>query len=81
MRNVYIDKVTPGVRLNAPNRVTKLTGLYCNLDGGFDSNPTRKVFFNAGMIPHTLEHPRHRKTTQRGGNGCAIERFIRGGSE
>jgi Transposase DDE domain len=43
-----------------------LTGAYVNLDGGFDSRRTRKMIFNAGMIPNITENPRHRKTTKRG---------------
>jgi transposase len=43
-----------------------LRGAYINLDGGFDSTHTRKLIFNAGMIPNIKEHPRHRQTTKRG---------------
>jgi Transposase DDE domain len=43
-----------------------LRGAYVNLDGGFDSRRTRKMIFNAGMIPNITENPRHRKTTKRG---------------
>ena len=37
-----------------------------NLDGGFDSTHNRTCMFNAGMIPNSPEHPRHRKATKRG---------------
>ena len=43
-----------------------LKGAYLNLDGGFDSAHTRKMIFNAGMIPNIKENPRNRKATKRG---------------
>src|SRR5262245_16882894 len=43
-----------------------LRGAYLNLDGGFDAARRRKLIFNAGMIPHITENPRHRKTPKRG---------------
>ena len=57
--------------LKALKRVAKevgldLRGAYLNLDGGFDSTYNRKCIFNAGMIPHIKEKPRHRKHTMRG---------------
>jgi hypothetical protein len=57
--------------LQALKRVAKMTGVGLtgadlNLDGGFDAKHTRKMSFNAGMIPNSTENPRHRKTTQRG---------------
>jgi hypothetical protein len=41
-------------------------GAYLNLAGGFDAKAKRKAIFNAGRMPNIKEHPRHRKTTQRG---------------
>jgi hypothetical protein len=43
-----------------------LRGAYMNLDGGFDSTRTRKIIFNAGMIPNIKENPRNRKRPKRG---------------
>jgi transposase len=43
-----------------------LTGAYLNLDAGCDSKQTRTRMFNAGMIPHIPENPRHRKRPKRG---------------
>jgi Transposase DDE domain len=43
-----------------------LKGAYVNLDGGFDSTHSRKLLFNAGLIPNITENPRNRKTTKRG---------------
>jgi len=45
-----------------------LRGAEGKLDGGFDSRATRKCIVNAGMIPHSPEHPRNRKRTKRGRN-------------
>ncbi len=57
--------------LKALKRVAKEVGLDLrgasrNLDGGVDAIRNRTCMFNAGMIPHIKEHPRHRKTTKRG---------------
>ena len=43
-----------------------LRGTYLNREGGVDSAHHRKCMFQAGMIPHITENPRHRKTTKRG---------------
>jgi hypothetical protein len=43
-----------------------LKGAYLNLDAGCASTAHRKCIFNAGMIPHITENPRHRKRPQRG---------------
>ena len=49
--------------LKALKRVAKvtgvvLTGVYLNLDSGFDCTHNRKSIFNAGMIPNIKENPR-----------------------
>lgn len=41
-------------------------GTYLNRDGGVDSAHHRQGMFKAGMIPHSKENPRHRKTPKRG---------------
>ena len=43
-----------------------LRGTDLNRDGGVDSAHHRQGMFNAGMLPHINENPRHRKTTTRG---------------
>jgi hypothetical protein len=43
-----------------------LRGAYLNLDGGFDSAHHRTCIFNAGLLPHSKEHPRNRKAPKRG---------------
>ncbi len=43
-----------------------LRGASLNLDGGFDSAHNRQCMFHAGLIPTIKEHPRNRKTPQRG---------------
>jgi hypothetical protein len=43
-----------------------LRGAYVNLDGGCASAHTRKLIFNAGLIPNIKEHPRNRKLLKRG---------------
>ncbi|HSX77428.1 MAG TPA: hypothetical protein VLQ80_02480, partial [Candidatus Saccharimonadia bacterium] len=43
-----------------------LRGASLTRDGGFDSAHHRKGIFHAGLIPNIPEHPRNRKTTQRG---------------
>jgi hypothetical protein len=43
-----------------------LRGADLHREGGVDATPQRKCLFNAGMIPHIQENPRHRKTTKRG---------------
>jgi hypothetical protein len=57
--------------LQGLKRVAKRTGLVLagaslNRDGGFDPTVQRTAIFHAGLIPNITEHPRHRKTTQRG---------------
>jgi transposase len=64
--------------LRALKRVAQMTGLvlegsYVNRDGGVDSTPKRTAIFNAGLMPHITETPRHRKTTKRG-----RKRFFKG---
>ena len=59
--------------LNALKPVAKevgvdLRGAYVNRDGGVDSRHHRKRIFNAGLIPHITETPRHRQTPKRGRN-------------
>jgi transposase len=57
--------------LNALKQVAKeggldLRGAYLNRDGGFDAAHHRQGMFNAGLIPHIPENPRHRKRAKRG---------------
>ena len=43
-----------------------LRGADLNRDGGCDATRHRKGLFNAGMIPHITENPRHRQGAKRG---------------
>jgi hypothetical protein len=43
-----------------------LRGASLNLDGGFESAHHRTCMFNAGMLPHIPENPRHRTYPKRG---------------
>ena len=43
-----------------------LTGLVASFDSAYDNRASRKMIFNAGMIPNIKENPRNRKKTKRG---------------
>jgi transposase len=43
-----------------------LTGLVASFDSAYDNRSSRKMIFNAGMIPNIKENPRNRKKTKRG---------------
>jgi transposase len=57
--------------LNALKHVAKTVGLDrrgadLHLDAGVDATHPRPCLFNAGMIPHSTAHPRHRTPMKRG---------------
>lgn len=66
-------KGLPALKQVAKQGGGALRGASLTLEGGGAATRTRQGMFHTGMIPNIQEHPRTRKTTQRGRKRCCHE--------